>query len=157
VNRETLTKMLGEGFAVLTGQRAPGSRAAFPAIAIGPSGVYVIEELTSPGRLRVRKDALFLADEPAAALTQRVRRQALVLQLLLGDALAVQGLRVTPVLWAREARIGLRRVAGGVQVLTDRTLRRTLRRARTILTDGDVRALARVAGTRLIPLEDKSA
>ncbi len=156
-NEEALGRMFGDRFVVLTGHRAPGSRAAFPAIAIGPAGVFVIEESHAKGRLRIRQDVPFLGREPAPELVQRVRRHACALQLLLGDALSVSGLRVTPVLWLREARLGLRRLAGGVRLQTDRSLRAALRRARSVLPEPEVAALIRLAETRLIPLEGKSA
>jgi hypothetical protein len=156
-NEDALARMLGERFVVLTGHRAPGSRAAFPAIAIGPAGVFVIEESHARGRLRIRRDVPFLGREPVPGVTQRVRRHALALQLLLGDALSVSGLRVTPVLWVREARLGLRRLVGGVHLQTDRSLRTALRRSRPVLPEPEVAALIRLAEARLIPLEGKSA
>ena len=157
MNEDALGRMLGDRFVVLTGHRAPGSRAAFPAIAIGPAGVFVIEESHATGGIRVRRDVPFLSGEPAPGLVQRVRRHACALQLLLGDALSVSGLRVTPVLWVRHARLGLRRVASGVQLQTDRSLRAALRRARSVLPESEVAALIRLAEARLVPLEGKSA
>ena len=99
----------------------------------------------------------FLEGEPMPAVTQRVRRHALALQLLLGDALSGVGLRVIPVLWVREARLGIRRLAGGVRLLSDRRLRVAFRRARAVLPESEVAALIRLAEGRLIPLEGKSA
>jgi hypothetical protein len=156
-SEDALSRLLGDRFAVVTGHRAPGSRAPFPAIAIGRSGVFVIEETQAPGKLRVRRDVPFLDGEPVPAVTQRVRRHALALQLLLGDALSGAGLRVTPVLWVREARLGVRRLAGGVRLLSDRGLRVAFRRARAVLPESEVAALIRLAEGRLIPLEGKSA
>jgi hypothetical protein len=156
-NEDALSRMLGDRFVVLTGHRAPGSRAAFPAIAIGSAGVFVIEESHARGRLRILRDVPFLGKEPVPGVTQRVRRQALALQLLLGDALSVSGLRVIPVLWVRQARVGVRRLVGGVQLHTDRSLRVTLRRTRSVLPEPEVAALIRLAEARLIPLEGKSA
>lgn len=157
VSEVALSGLIGERFVVLTDHRAPGARAAFPAIAIGPAGIFVIEEHRAHGRFRVRRDVPFLGKEAVPGVTQRVRRHALALQLLLGDALSGTGLRVTPVLWVREARVGLRRLVGGVQLQTDRSLRAALRRARAVLPEADVADLIRLAEARLIPLETKSA
>src|SRR5205807_7649797 len=102
---EELEAILGERFAVLSGYRAPGSRSAFGHVVIGPSGVFVVHAMDERGTLRVRNDDVLLDAEPVGSVVQRVRRQAIALQLLLADALSELELRVSPVVAARAARL----------------------------------------------------
>jgi hypothetical protein len=152
-----LEATLGPRFAVLTGYRPPGSRGPFGHVVIGPSGVFLVEPFDGRGTLRVRDGEVTLDAEPFGPIVQRVRRQAFALQLLLADALAELDLRVAPILWARAARLRVRRVAGDVRMATTRDLRRRIVRGGTVLPAVAVRRLMALAEARLIPAEGLSA
>ena len=152
-----LVAVLGARFAVLTGYRPPGARAPFGHVVVGPSGVFLVEPFDGPGTLRVRGEDVTLDAEPFAATVQRVRRQSLALQLLLGDALAELDLRVSPVLWVRAARLRARRVAAGVRLASTRDIRRRIGRGGTVLPAAAVRRLMALAEARLIPARGLSA
>jgi hypothetical protein len=152
-----LEAVLGARFAVLTGYRPPGSRVPFGHVVVGPTGLFLVEPFDGAGTLRVKGEDVTLDSEPFAATVQRVRRQGLALQLLLGDALAELDLRVAPVLWARAARLRARRVAAGVRLASTRDIRRRIGRGGTVLPAASVRRLMALAEARLIPAEGLSA
>jgi hypothetical protein len=152
-----LTALLGERFAVLSGYRVPGGRLAFGHVVVGTTGVFVIHEFDGDGTIRARRDDVTLDGEPLGPLVKRVRRQGLALQLLLADALSELELRVTPVLWARIARLGLRRAAAGVRLVTTRDLRRRIGHGTTQLPATTVRKLVSLAEARMIPMQGLSA
>ncbi len=152
-----LETILGARFAVLSGYRPPGARSTLGHVVIGPSGVFVVEPFDGSGTLRVRDDEATLNAEPLAQTIQRVRRQAVALQLLLADALAELELRVAPVLWAPAARLRMRRVASGVRLASTRDIRRRIARAAQVLPVAEVRRLIALAEARLISVESLSA
>ena len=152
-----LEAILGERFAVLSGYRAPGSRAAFGHVVLGSTGVFVVQELEDGGSLKVRGHDVTLDGEPLDPVVQRVRRQAIALQLLLADALSDLDMRVTPVLWIRSARLGLRRAAAGVRFSSTRDLRRLIGKGPATVPPDGVRRLASLARARLIPVQGLSA
>ena len=152
-----LATLLGERFAVLSGYRAPGGRLAFGHVVVGTTGVFVVHEFDGDGTIRARRDGVTLDGEPLGPLVKRVRRQGLALQLLLADALAELELRVTPILWARIARLGLRRAAAGVRLVTTRDLRRRIGHGTTLLPATTVRKLVSLAEARMIPVQGLSA
>jgi hypothetical protein len=152
-----LATLLGEPFAVLSGYRAPGGRLAFGHVVVGTTGVFVVHEFDGDGTIRARRDGVTLDGEPLGPLVKRVRRQGLALQLLLADALSELELRVTPILWARIARLGLRRAAAGVRLVTTRDLRRRIGHGTTQLPATTVRKLVSLAEARMIPVQGLSA
>ena len=152
-----LETILGERFTVLSGYRAPGSRSTFDHVVVGPAGVFVVLRFDEPGRLRIRGDSVTLNDESIVPVVQRARRQALAVQLLLADGLAELDLRVTPIVWVRRARLGLRRLATGVRLASVRDLRRWVARAPGVLPATEARKLTLLAEGRLVPARGLSA
>jgi hypothetical protein len=145
---EFLTVLLGAGFVVLTGYRTPGARTAMASVVIGPPGVFVVHDVALTGHVRVRRGVLLLDGEPRE-FAQQTRKQALALQLLLGDALNELRLRVNPLLWVRGVRLGWIRMTSGVRVATDHDLAKVLRRSRSVLSPNQVERLVELAEHRL--------
>ena len=154
---EVLSALLGAGFIVLNGYRPPPARRAIQHVVIGPSGVHVVEDVVLSGHVRIRRHVLLLDGEPMPAFAQSVRRHAMALQLLMGDAMADLGMRVSATLWVRGARMGFMRRTSGVRVATDRDLPRALRRARKVLSPAQVGSLSELARSRLQPSDELSA
>jgi hypothetical protein len=148
-----LGALLGDRFEVLSGYRAPAARLAFGHVVVGTTGVFVVHELDGGGTIRARRGDVTFNGEPLGPLVQRVRRQGIALQLLLADALSELEVRVSPVLWARSARLGLRRAAVGVRLVTTRDLRRRIGRGTALLPATAVRRLVSLAETRMIPVQ----
>jgi hypothetical protein len=157
MGNEALASLLGEGFVVLTGYRPPGARHPISYVVIGPPGLFVIEGIQAIKRLRVHKDVLMVDGEPQQAWAKQVRRRAMSIQLLLGDALSELGLRASPLLWVRGVRLGWIRVVNGVRLATDRDLTRAIRRGRRLLSATDIERLAGLAQDRLEPADVLSA
>jgi hypothetical protein len=149
---EFLSMLLGAGFAVLTGYRTPGARTPMASVVIGPPGVFVVHDVALTGHVVVRRGVLLHDGEPRA-FAQHARRQAMALQLLLGDAMNELRLKVNPLLLVRGVRLGWIRMTSGVRVASDRDLAKMLRRSRSVLSPNQVERLVELAEHRLQPID----
>jgi hypothetical protein len=140
------------GFVVLHDRRLPGSSANIDHIAIGPSGVYVIETKNISGKVEVAGDRLFVSAHDRGKFLAEVYREATATQIALSGLLNQLRVTVTPVLCIHGAQLPRSdRVVAGVRLLSARDLGRLPEGAPVILTDDQVQELARLAETRLRP------
>ena len=102
---EILEPLIRRGFIVLSDRRIPGRRGNIDQIAIGPSGVYVIETKNLSGVVEVTNDKLFISDQDRQAYIDEVYREALATQVALSELLNPLRVTVTPVLCIHGARM----------------------------------------------------
>jgi Nuclease-related domain len=90
---------LGErGFVLLHDRQIPGSRANIDHIAIGPTGVFVIETKNLSGKVEVIQDRLFVSDRLRSTYVDETYREAYAAQVALRELLEPLKATVVPVL-----------------------------------------------------------
>jgi hypothetical protein len=145
-----LEPLLKRGFVVLHDRQLPGSRANIDHIAIGRTGVFVIETKYISGTIEVLNDRLFVADHERDGYIRQVYREAIGTQVALGDVLNAVRLTVTPVLCIHGARTPrFDRTVGGVRLLSGKDLRRLAELPSTLLSPEQVQEVAAFADKRL--------
>jgi hypothetical protein len=147
-----LEPLLTQGFVVLHNRQIPGRSADVDHICIGPTGVFVIETKNWGGRLSVTFGQLSVGDHDRTWVLDQIYREAVAVQIALGDVLNERRVTVTPILCAvgGVAKLGARSV-GGVTITDGRNLARLLLDRPRVLDDDDVQLMARVADERLRP------
>lgn len=134
---------LGDDFVVLNDRRGPGYGGNLDHIAVGPSGVWVIETKSYRGAVAVHGDRLEINDQPRDKIVEQVYREAVAVQIAMGDRLSNLGLTVTPVLCLHRAKLGwLAKTIRGVRLVDGRGLVKLLRSDDRRLSDDQVQSLA---------------
>jgi hypothetical protein len=148
-----LEPLLKRGFVVLHDRQLPGSRANLDHIAVGPTGIFVIETKFISGTIEVLNDRLFVSDHDREGYVEQVYREAIGTQVALGDQLNALRLTVTPVLCIHGARTPFfDRTVGGVRLVSGRDLRKLAEAPSTLLSPDQVQAVAAFADKRLRPM-----
>jgi hypothetical protein len=73
---------------------------------VGPTGVWVIETKSYRGRVEVYGDRLELNDQPRDRIIDQVYKEAVAVQIALGDRRSSLGVAATPVLCLHRAKLG---------------------------------------------------
>lgn len=146
---EFLAPLEAEGFIILNNRRIPGSKGDIDHIAIGPGGIFPIETKNWSGRLEVRNDRLFVGDQDRTRALEQLYREALAVQVALGEELTHHRVTVTPVLCAIGGVTGGSRSAAGVSISDGRDLAALLRDRPRVFDDEQILELARAADSRL--------
>lgn len=114
---EVLDPLGKRGFVILYNRLMPDGRGDIDAIAIGPTGVWVIETKNLSGAVEVVRDRLFVKDQDRQAMVDQVYREAFAVQQIVGDLLASAVTMVVPVLCIHGSRTPrLDRTVGGVRI-----------------------------------------
>lgn len=144
--RKTASYLAGlelAGFIVRHDRRVPGYGGNVDHIAIGPTGVWVIETKSYRGSVEVYGDRLEVNGQPRDRIVDQVYREAIALQIALGDRLRSLGLTVTPVLCLHRAKLGwYEKEVRGVRIVDGRGLVRLMRNGSRRLSDEDIEGLA---------------
>ena len=120
---EILDALGSRGFVILYNRLMPDGRGDIDSIAIGPTGVWVIETKNLSGAVEVVRDRLFVKDQDRQAMVEQVYREAFAVQQIVGDLLASAVTMVVPVLCIHGARTPrLDRTVGGVRVASGGSL-----------------------------------
>jgi hypothetical protein len=111
---------LGErGFVILYNRIMPDGRGDIDSIAIGPTGVWVIETKNLSGAVQVVRDRLFVRDQDRQAMVEQVYREAFAVQQIVGDLLGPTMTMAVPVLCIHASRTPkFDRSVGGVRIAT---------------------------------------
>jgi hypothetical protein len=114
---------LGErGFVLLYNRLMPDGRGDIDSVAIGPTGVWVIETKNLSGAVEVVHDRLFVKDYDRQAMVEQVYREAFAVQQIVGDLLAPAVLMAVPVLCFHGLRAPKAGSVGGVRVTSGSNL-----------------------------------
>jgi hypothetical protein len=141
--------LLDAGYVVLYNRLIPGINADIDSLVIGPSGVFPIETKNWRDKIEVKGDRLFVGDHDRSWVIQQVYREALAVQVALGEELSAQRLTVTPVLCAIGGVALGSRMAAGVHVTDGKHLARLIADRPAVLDDDAVQRMARLADQRL--------
>ena len=111
---------LGErGFVILYNRIMPDGRGDIDSIAIGPTGVWVVETKNLSGAVQVVRDRLFVRDQDRQAMVEQVYREAFAVQQIVGDLLGPTMTMAVPVLCIHGSRTPkFDRSVGGVSIAT---------------------------------------
>jgi hypothetical protein len=145
---EFLEPLLDAGFVVLYGRQIPGGNEDIDSIVIGPTGVFPIETKNWKGKVQVRFDRLFVGDHDRSWVVAQVYRQALAVQVALGEQLTSHRVTVTPVLCAIGGVMSGESMVGGVHVIDGKRLARLLLDRPSVFDDEAIQELARLADRR---------
>ena len=150
---DLLSALEGGGFVSLYNRRVPGAKGDIDAITIGPTGVFAIETKNWSGKVAVHNDRLWVGDRDRTWAVEQLYREAIAVQLAIGDELTSHRVTVTPVLFAVGgiAR-GTTHSVTGVAIADPHSLARVLQDRPTVFRNEDVLALAQVADARLRPV-----
>jgi hypothetical protein len=148
-----LEQLKTEGFVILHDRRIPGSSANIDHIVIGPPGVSIVETKSFRGKLKVRGGDVYVGGYRRTASTvEEARREALTVQVALGDELERRRLRVRPFLCVHRAELPFFDASPqGVLIVDGRGLVKSLRKAPPRLAPDDVRVLAGLVNDRFRP------
>jgi Nuclease-related domain len=146
--------LMEAGFVVLYNRLIPGIKADIDSLVIGPTGVFPIETKNWSGKVEVRNDRLFVGDHDRTWVVQQVYREALAVQVALGEELTKERITVTPVICAIGGVASIQKVASGVHVTDGKGLARLLAERPQILDEEAVQRIARLADRHLRPPYD---
>ena len=144
-----LEPLLDAGFVVLNNRQIPGGRGDIDHLVIGPTGVFPIETKNWSGRVEVRNDRLIVGSRDRTWVVEQVYREALAVQLALGEELTSRRVTVTPVICAIGGVAWFDRIAAGVHVTSGRELAKLISDRPIVFDDEQVQQLARLADQRL--------
>lgn len=144
--RKTASYLAGleeAGFIVRHDRRVPGYGGNVDHIAVGPTGVFVIETKSYRGRVEVYGDRLEINDQPRDRIIDQVYKEAVAVQIALGDRLSSLGLTVTPVLCLHRAKLGWTdKSVKGVRIVDGRSLAKLVRSGESRLSAAQIEGLA---------------
>jgi hypothetical protein len=144
--RKTASHLAGledAGFIVRHDRRVPGYGGNVDHIAVGPTGVWVIETKNYRGGVEVFGDRLEVKGLPRDAMVDQVYKEAVAVQIALGERLAELGMTVTPVLCMPRAKLGwFEKAVRGVRIVDGRGLAKLLRSTPHRLDEHQVEAIA---------------
>lgn len=124
-------------------RRVPGYGGNVDHIAVGPTGVWVIETKNYRGGVEVFGDRLEVNGQPQDRMVDQVYREAVAVQIALGDRLTSLGVTVTPVLCFPRAKLGwFEQSVRGVRLVDGRGLLKLLRSGDQRLDEEGVQAIA---------------
>lgn len=141
--------LLDAGYVVLFNRMIPGINADIDSLVIGPTGVFPIETKNWNGKIEVKGDRLFVGDRDRSWVIQQVYREALAVQVALGEELTAQRLTVTPILCAIGGVSFGGKMAAGVHVTDGKRLLGLIADRPSVLDDEAIQRLARLADRRL--------
>ena len=94
---DAIEPLIERGFVVLYGKVMPDDRGDIDAIAIGPSGVWVIETKNISGSVSVFNGRLLVGERDRQSMVEQVYREAFAVQQIVGELLAPAHTMVAPV------------------------------------------------------------
>src|SRR5665811_653959 len=118
--------LLDAGFVVLHNRLLPGVQGDIDHLVIGPTGIFPIETKNWSGRVDVRFDRLFVGDHDRTFVVQQIYREALAVQVALGEELTAHRVTVTPILVALGGVAWFERLVAGVHVTDGKGLAKLL-------------------------------
>ncbi len=131
------------GFIIRHDRRMPGYGGNVDHIAIGPTGVWVIETKRYRGSVEVYGDRLEINGQPRDRIVDQVYKEAVAVQIALGDRLTELGVTVVPILCLHRAKLGWTdKSLKGVRIVDGRGLAKLLRTGPERLTSDQVSGLA---------------
>ena len=133
-----------DGYIVLHDRKIPGSKANIDHVAIGPGGVFVIETKNYKGEVTIKGDDLFVAGRKRTSIVEQTWREAVNVQTVLAEHMARLAFDVVPVLCIHGCAVPWKTVQG-VRLVGPRGLKKLITKAKPVLSEEDVRALAQVA------------
>ena len=147
---DAIEPLIERGFVVLYGKVMPDDRGDIDAIAIGPSGVWVIETKNIAGSVSIFNGRLLVGERDRQSMVEQVYREAFAVQQIVGELLAPAHTMVAPVLCIHGARTPLfDHSVGGVRVVSGRGLAKLLGEGPAILDAAQVQKIADVADGKL--------
>jgi len=147
---EALESLLGRGFFLIYGRQMPDGRGDIDAIAIGPTGVWVVETKNLTGDVSIVDGNLFVKDHLRQAMVEQVYREAFAVQQIVGDLLAPAHTMVTPVLCIHGARLPwFHQSVGGVKVVSGGKVAQVIGEASPVLDAPTVQKVSEVADRKL--------
>jgi hypothetical protein len=139
------------GYVVLHDRRAPAYGGNLDQLAIGPSGVWLIETKSLKGEVDIVADSLTVAGQSRDKIIDQVYRQATAVQIALRDALGPLGVTVAPILCIHRARLPFfNRTIRGVTLTNGKGIAKLIRSGPPRLTAEQVQSVADAAN-RVLP------
>jgi hypothetical protein len=131
------------GFIVRHDRRVPGYGGNVDHIAVGPTGVWVIETKSYRGGVAVYGDRLEVNGHPRDRIVDQVYKEAVAVQIALGDRLSKLGVTVVPVLCFHRAKLGwFDKTVRGVRIVDGRALAKLLRSGSDRLSEDEIESVA---------------
>jgi Nuclease-related domain len=145
-----LSHLSERGFVLLHDRQIPGSRANIDHLAIGPTGVFVIETKNLSGKVEVIQDRLYVSDRLRTPYVDETYREAFAAQVALRELLEPLKATVVPVLCIHGARMPwFDHGVAGVRLVSGSQLERLVNEGPAILSDEQVQQIATLADRRL--------
>jgi hypothetical protein len=140
------------GFIVLHDRKAPAYGGNLDHVAIGPSGIWAIETKSLKGKVEIDGDSLKVGGYRQDKIVDQVYREAVAVQVALGDVLSRTGTQVKPVVCLHRGELPFfNKTVRGVRLASGRQLVRLLRDGERRLSDEQIQTIADVADRLLRP------
>ena len=147
---DDLAPLLERGFVLLHDRQIPGSQANIDHIAVGPTGMFVIETKHLSGKVEVIQDKLFVSGRLRSNYIDETYREAYAAQVAVRELLEPLKATVVPVLCIHGARMPwFDHAVAGVDLVSGSGLERLLSEGPTILSDDQIQQVATLADRRL--------
>jgi hypothetical protein len=146
---EYLRAVLDADYIVLYNRLVPGLSGDVDALVIGETGVFAIETKNWTGKLEVRNQKLFIGESDRTWAIEQLYREAIAIQIALGEILNRERITITPILCAVGGVSSSEGSASGVYVTNGKGLARFILGRGRVLEPSTVRALAQLAERRL--------
>lgn len=146
---EHLAPLESEGYILLHNRKVPGSKGDIDHVVIGPTGVAVVETKNWGGRVELRGDRLWVGDHERTWAVDQLYREALAVQVALGDELTRHRVTVTPILCVIGGAARSARSVNGVAIAVGRDLAGLIRDRPPVFDEDEVLEIARAADDRL--------
>lgn len=141
-----------EGFVILHDRKVTGYGGNLDHLVIGPTGLWAVETKNLAGKVVIRGETLRIGGHRRDKIIDQVKQEATIIQAVLGESLAVRGLRVTPVICLHRGELPFfNKSVRGVRLASGRQLVKMLRAGNQALSASEVEALAREADQLLMP------
>jgi len=145
-----LEPLVDRGFVLLHDRLIPGGQANIDHIAIGPTGVFVIETKHLSGKVEVIQDRLYVSDKLRTNYIDETYREAYAAQVALRELLEPLKATVVPVLCIHGAKMPrFDHAVAGVRLVSGSRVERLIGEGPVILGDEMVQAVATLADRRL--------
>lgn len=144
------------GFVLLHDRKAPGYGGNVDHVAIGPSGLWVIETKSLRGKVEIEDGALKIGGYRQDKIVDQVYREATAVQIALRTALEKSSITASPVLCLHRSRMPLfGKTVRGVRLASGGDLVRLLKQGPVRLTPEQVQELATAADRLLSPAKPR--
>lgn len=141
------------GFQAVHVRRVTGTRTEVDHVAVGPSGLFVVETVSYSGRLEVRGKDLFVGGRRRTDAVEHLLRATDAVRRVLGVDLERTNTPLVPLLCVHRSELPWGTVTvNGVRIVSANEMVHIVRKAPLVMHPAEVERVARILDERLLPI-----